>query len=303
MSFITISDNFSEPSSRVVKGGNYQDDDHFDIMNFQIEQWRKKVVGKYDFQQVCVDQPPSNFPPAWAILLHLRANAVRALLLRPFFFSNTTAAASRRNIQPGLNLITETIDMVYVLDGTTDIYRMHHPCFQHILATSCALLSLIVAYVEQNHSSLSAFLPDKFAESISRNFRKALSLANAYRKSSRASRRLWKRLVGMEQPLVESGLLQHMNTTGPDKSQQTIFSTNQQPSKMDKAYSTTKGLSMNDQLLMPTLIDLEQGYPFSADSDSQLDSLPGFGDLNMDWGIPLTDEMGTNNTSSLFWSI
>ncbi|KAH8886568.1 hypothetical protein GQ53DRAFT_619835, partial [Thozetella sp. PMI_491] len=207
MAFILISDKFSEPSSRVANGGAYEDDDEFDIMNFQIEQWRKKAVGSYGFQQIRAGQSPSGYPPAWAILLDLRANAVRELLLRPFFFSNTSAAASRRNIQPGLRLITDSIDVLSTLDKTTEIYRQHHPCFQHILATSCALLFLIVVYVEQNRASLGSDLPEGYGASVSRNFKNAYSLASTYSKSSRASKRLWKRLVLMKKLLIDAGLL------------------------------------------------------------------------------------------------
>lgn len=305
MSFIIISDKFSEPSSRVAKGGSYDDDDQFDIMNFQIEQWRKKVVGSYNFERIAVDQPPSSFPPAWAILLHLRANAVRKLLLRPFFFSTTSTAASRRNIQPGLNLITASIDMIHVLDKTTDIYRRHHPYFHHILATSCALMFLIIAYVEQNRLSLSTVLSDEFAHSITRNFTRALSLANAYRKSSRASRRLWKRLTGMERPLIEAGLLQRIDVLGSDKSQQTSCNAVHQPRRGDGIYSATRSASskVNDPPLETTFIDLQQDYPFSAGSESPPGSLPGLAELNMDWTVELPEEWGANNINNVFWNI
>ncbi|KAJ9148692.1 Zn(2)-C6 fungal-type DNA-binding domain protein [Pleurostoma richardsiae] len=74
-SFILISDKFSEPCAQVANGGAYDDDEEFDIMNFQIEQWRKKAVGSYGLPQSLAGQAPSSFPPAWAILLNLRGNA------------------------------------------------------------------------------------------------------------------------------------------------------------------------------------------------------------------------------------
>lgn len=306
MAFIIISDKFSEPSSRVAKGGSYDDDDEFDIMNFQIEQWRKKVVGSYNFGRISADQPPSSFPPAWAILLHLRANAVRKMLLRPFFFSTTSTAASRRNIQPGLNLITSSLDMLYTLDKTTDIYRRHHPYFLHILFTSCALMFLIIVYVEQNRPILSTVLSDEFTRSITRNFAKAHSLAKAYKGSSRASRRLWKQLNGMERPLIESGLMHRVDVLGSEKSQ--AASNVNQPLHQGREEGitlTTKHMpsKSGDPPLESAFIDLQQDYPFSRGSNSPPDSLPGFAELNMDWTVELSEEWGPNSTNSIFWNV
>ncbi|KAH8800273.1 hypothetical protein F5884DRAFT_686095 [Xylogone sp. PMI_703] len=309
MAFVLISDKFNEPSSRVANGGAYEDDDEFDIMNFQIEQWRKKAVGNYNFDRILTGQPPSAFPPVWAILLNLRANAVRELLLRPFFFSNTPTTASRRNIQPSLDLITDTIDALSVIDRTTDIYRRHRPCFQHVLKTSCALMFLIVAYVEQNRASLSTDLPDNFPQLIARNLRNALSLAGAYIKSSPASRRLWKRLRLMKKLLAEAGVLHIENLTG-DERPQASYSIPPQPAGADVAFpiarnSSTvrdaRGARINDPLPAPTLIDL--GYPFSADSSSPSDSIPAPmpHELSMDWMTSLSEDWALNNTNGLFW--
>ena len=230
ISFILISDKFSEPSTRVAKGGSYEDDDDFNIMNFQIEQWRQKAVSTFNFSQPTAWQAaPSTRPPWWTIVLYLRANSVRGLLLRPFFFpsrsssasssssSNSTvssgsansnaAEAGKRNISPGLELVSDTINMLSTLDRTTDLYRRQHPHFQHLLASACALLFLIVAFVEQNRVGLTTSLPEDFAGVVKRNFRKAFSLAAAYSNSSRASRRLWNRLLMLAEPLSRLGIL------------------------------------------------------------------------------------------------
>ena len=47
LSFILISDRFSEPISNAAKGEGYNDENSFELMSFQIEQWRKKAVGDY----------------------------------------------------------------------------------------------------------------------------------------------------------------------------------------------------------------------------------------------------------------
>lgn len=305
MTFVMISDKFSEPSLRVVNGGKYDDDDQFEIMNFQIEQWRKKTVGGYNFQHIYLDQSsPSNFPPAWAIFLHLRANSVRALLLRPFFLSSTFATSSNRNIRPGLDLITETIDMIYILDRKTDIYRTHHPCFQHILATCCALMFLIITYVEQNHSRLSGILFDDYPRSIDRNLKKAYALANAYSKSSKASKRLWKRLMRMEQPLAEVGLLFKDDFT-LDKGHRGNLQLSQQPDRAASANPTVQipPADVIKSPVLPKFVEFEHSYSFAGDTNSTPDSLLGVGELSGDWMAPLSEEWGVNSSNGLFWGM
>lgn len=70
LSFILISDRFSEPISSAAKGEGYNDESSFELMTFQIEQWRKKAVGEYSIAQCHTWQTdPSTIPPTWAILL------------------------------------------------------------------------------------------------------------------------------------------------------------------------------------------------------------------------------------------
>lgn len=72
LAFILISDKFSEPISRAAKGEKYDDEDVFEVMNFQAEQWRKKAVGNQSLDSIeAWHGNPSTRPPSWAILLDL----------------------------------------------------------------------------------------------------------------------------------------------------------------------------------------------------------------------------------------
>ncbi|PNP86007.1 hypothetical protein FNYG_01063 [Fusarium nygamai] len=105
MSFILISDKFHEPISRAAKGGKYPDDDSFEVLDFQIEQWRKRAVGHYSFcntSEWVTDL--TKRPPSWAIILHLRAESIRSLLLRPFFFTHADTASSKRHLRSAVEL-------------------------------------------------------------------------------------------------------------------------------------------------------------------------------------------------------
>lgn len=212
MSFTIMSQKFNEPICRVATGGTYEDDDAFEVTNFQIEQWRKRSLEKHNFSHPATWQAscPANMP-SWTIILYLRANAVRGILLRPFFLSSSpNTESSRRSIGPGLDIISDTVNILSVLDRSTDIYRKQHPFLQHFLGSACALLFLIIAFADQKcgaSSSSGDSIPAESWDAVGRNFKKAFGLASAYRDSSRVSRKLFDRLVMLKEPLTQLGIL------------------------------------------------------------------------------------------------
>ena len=216
---MAISDKFTALISRFANAAqSYEEDDTFEIINLQIEQWRKNSVGEYNMTQHGAWRTiPINRIPAWAILLNLRANAAHAMLLRPFFFSTKPTAVSRKNIEPALNLSADSINILWNLDKSTDIYRKQLPFYIHLLVSACALLALVIAHVTEHRATLEVDLPEDFAETVSRSFRKALSLTATYSRSSRASRKLWKRLVHIQEPLIRLGVLPPEPPSGPGR--------------------------------------------------------------------------------------
>ncbi|KAH8655851.1 hypothetical protein BX600DRAFT_470426 [Xylariales sp. PMI_506] len=320
--FILMSDKFCEPIARVAAGETYEDDDEFEIMNFQIEQWRQKSVGSYNIGQLRTGPPPNPnaYPPAWAIVLHLRAKAIRILLLRPFFLFNTPAEASHRNLQPALDLMAENIDTLCVLDRHTNIYRMHHACFHDILASTCALLFLIIAYVEQNRVSLIMEIQqDRLIESIARIFGNAFDLAAGYCKSSNASRRLWKRMVQMKKMLVDVGTLPiHKPEVGDggehqQQPQQHLYrAANQQPLLTDGNMASSRRLQphggawygngkRSDIGLEPAFMDFEQNSVICPSPESSIAGQGISQGFNVEWAVSLSENWQLNNGSGLFF--
>lgn len=212
MSFTIMSQKFNEPICRVATGGTYEDDDAFEVTNFQIEQWRKRSLEKQNFTHPSTWQasPPANMP-SWTIILYLRANAVRGILLRPFFLSSSlNTESSKRSIGPGLDIVSDTVNILSTLDRSTDIYRKQHPFLQHFLVSACALLFLIIAFADQKcgaSSSSGDSFPAESWDAVGRNFMKAFALASAYSDSSRMSRKLFDRLVMLKEPLTKLGIL------------------------------------------------------------------------------------------------
>lgn len=208
VSFIVLSDKFTSPISSIATTGQlFEEDDAFQVVNLQIEQRRKNSVGRLNLTQYGTRRSLRLADmPSWAILLNLRANAAYGMLLRPFFFAKMPTAAGKRNMQPALHIIFDTINILFDLEKSTDIYRKQHPNYQHLLASSSALMFLVVVYVEQNGTAAAVDLPDDFAYVVGQSYRKALHLATTYKTFSRASRRLSRRLILLKEPLHNLGI-------------------------------------------------------------------------------------------------
>lgn len=223
MAFLSISDKFGDWISRAVKGNLENGNDADEVLNFQLEQWRKRAVGNYSLREIRVWlADPALRPPSWAILLNLRAESVRSLLFRPFFFPLSNDEASKKQFQPALELVENVIHVLFGLDVNTDIYRKQHPYYQHLLASACALYFLLVSYVQWK-MSVSDPLPTELVCNLSSIFEMALTLAAKYINSSPASRRLWKRLLAMGKTLNNLGILSNDRGTENEQLAQSYY--------------------------------------------------------------------------------
>ncbi|EWG44807.1 hypothetical protein FVEG_05793 [Fusarium verticillioides 7600] len=309
--FTAISDKFSEPIIRGAKGTLCEDNDDFEFMNFQIEQWRKKSVGKFDFGPLqTMEHANATIPPAWAILLHLRAHAVRGILLRPFFFPNVPSDVSQRSIEPGIELVNCIVETLTRLNRYTDVYQKQHPPFQHILAAGCALLFLMLAYIQGNRDSVNDALPSNFFKQAKKNFENAYLLSSTYSKSSRAARRLQRRLGGMRDLLVQMGVVrpdeyptqegQNQPSTGTIMVAQNLqqngnasvnIPTSQDAQSMRLSRAT-------EELLDSAFLDMENDLPFAINSPASSDSMPWFGSGQFPMSM---DKWPTLSPGSLLW--
>lgn len=208
LSFILISDRFSEPISKAAKGEGYNDESSFELMSFQIEQWRKKAVGNYSIAQCRTWQTdPSTRPPTWAILLNLRAESVRSQILKPFFFTELDIGITKNHVRPATERVYDIIHVLHTLDATTDIYRKQHPFYQHILACTAGLAFLLMAFIKQNRDTMLPSLTPDLVESLGGSFSMCVALTTKYTSRSRSARRLAKRLIEMRRNLLSLGIL------------------------------------------------------------------------------------------------
>ncbi|KAF5675128.1 hypothetical protein FCIRC_7601 [Fusarium circinatum] len=208
LSFILISDRFSEPISNAAKGEGYNDENSFELMSFQIEQWRKKAVGDYTVANCQTwHTDPSSRPPTWTILLNLRAESVRSQLLKPFFFSELDIEITKNHVRPATDRVYDIIHVLHTLDATTDIYRKQHPYYQHILACTAGLAFLLIAFIKQNRATMLPSLTPDLIESLGGSFSMCVTLTTKYTHRSRSARRLAKRLIEMRRNLLSLGIL------------------------------------------------------------------------------------------------
>lgn len=207
LSFCLISEKIAEPITLAAKGQVCLDDDTFEISNYQVEQWRKKTLAGQNFippsewEVKCPDLAP------WTVLIYLRANTIKKLLLRPFFLPSAPVEVGKRNLEAGLDIIFETIDCLDCLDKNTDVYRLLHPHFQHLLTSASALLLLIVAFICQHRAEIDGGLQTKAQSVVTHRFPVVVNLAAKYKSSFRASTRLWKYLTSMKEVLRLHGFL------------------------------------------------------------------------------------------------
>ncbi|EUC28755.1 hypothetical protein COCCADRAFT_30046 [Bipolaris zeicola 26-R-13] len=220
ISYTFMSPKFEVPIHRVAAGATYEQDDAFELLNFQIDQWLKKAIDGHGIYHPSPETAvgvkptvdPSKPPSPVATLLYLRANAFRSIILRPFFLSGSHSNVSVKMIKPSMNIISDTIGVLSMLNSTTDVYKTQHPFFQHFLSSSCALLFLVVAYVRADRNRVvimqSADLLEPFPGLVKREVERALALATAYSTISQSSCRLAKRLRHLEEQLARPDFLQ-----------------------------------------------------------------------------------------------
>lgn len=292
LAFCTMADKVAQPISEAAKGHVCKDDENFDISNYQVESWRKKTLNDQNFIHPKDWSTKGASLVPWTILIYLRANTIRKLLLRPFFLPNARLDVAKRNMDTGLDIVSETIDSLDWLDKNTTIYRQLHPHFQHLLASACALLSLIVAFVCKHRAQMSAEMLQKVGQLVKLKYHCSLKLAAKYKSSFRASKRLWKHLFSMEEPFQLQGFLPGsppisipaaQKPSLPNESASVPQQVVPDPSSWHRFFPPPfEGLDFGDQRVLDLPVDESAKWLNSFDED-----LLAFGDADLSW--PLND--------------
>jgi hypothetical protein len=183
-----------------------EDEDLFDVINIQIDQWKDRFLAGLSFVHP-KDRVASFRPQSLPTLLYLHANLLRGLVVTSYFLSCSRLAGKRQMAQSGVEIARDTIAILSDLDATTDIYHKQHPIFQHFLASSVALLFLVIMHESGSKEHSETSIGERYnLANLSESIRRAFNLAEVYSKASSASERLWKRMKTMRERLSKLGI-------------------------------------------------------------------------------------------------
>lgn len=193
-------------NSRLLTANAMEDEDLFDVTNIQIDQWKERFLAGLSFVHP-KDRAANTRPQSLPTLLYLRANLLRGLVITSYFLSCSRLAGKKQMAQSGVEIAHDTIAILSDLDATTDIYHKQHPFFQHFLASSVALLFLVITHESGSKEYSETSIDEKFnLTSLSESVSRAFGLADAYSEASSASKRLWKRMKTMRGRLSKLGI-------------------------------------------------------------------------------------------------
>lgn len=209
LSFISLSDTFDDSISQATIAQGYNDEESFELMNFRIKGWMKKAVPDCSLARLQVANPMSQ-PPTWKVLLSLRAESVRSLLFKPYFFSKADVQMSKQYVQPAIEVLFDICNVLYNLN-TTDVYRKQQPFYHPLLASASGLGIVLTAFLQEHKSALLASISTKAASAMGRSYEMAVVLATGYAKKSRAARELSERLHGVRTSLLSLGMIRSSN--------------------------------------------------------------------------------------------
>lgn len=309
LSFILLRDKMNDPLARAAKAQRYDDEDAFEILTFQVEQWRKRAVGNHSTHLPWQLDPHSQ-PSSWTILLNLRAESVRSLLLQPHFFSRSDLQTSKKYLTPAIEVLFDVCNVLYNLNSTTDIYRKQQPYYQPLLASASALGFVLTSSLDRNRTVLLASLSADVAGAMGRSYEMAVALATGYAEKSRASLMLAKKLSTVRGNLVSFGMLKG-SSGGQGRSNAESFARvngggrqfpDNTPRAVPQRMSTARADSQMSRFQTESTPDMGTAMGTSAELESQLDVTSGTttessweDSLQVDWAADGGGSMFSDN--------
>lgn len=204
-------------NSRLLTADALEDEDLFDVTNIQIEQWKERYLTGLSFVHP-KGRLANSRPQSLPTLLYLRANLLRGLVVTSYFLSCSRLIGKKQMAQSGAEVACDTITVLWDLHKTTDIYHKQHPFFQHFLASSVALLFLVMMHESDSEENSTTSIGERFdLKYLSTSISQAFNLAEAYSDASSASERLWNRMRSMGERLSRLGIYYTSDHSKPDR--------------------------------------------------------------------------------------
>ncbi|KAL6689898.1 hypothetical protein J3F84DRAFT_398770 [Trichoderma pleuroticola] len=177
-------------NSRLLTADALEDEDLFDVTNIQIDQWKERYLTGLSFIHP-KDRVANSRPQSLPTLLYLRANLLRGLVVTSYFLSCSRLIGKKQMAESGTEIACDTITSI----------------FQHFLASSVALLFLVIMYESDPDGYSHTSTGERFdLKDLSTSISHAFTLAEDYSEASSASERLWNRMKSMKERLSRLGI-------------------------------------------------------------------------------------------------
>ncbi|KAK7455501.1 hypothetical protein CaCOL14_012586 [Colletotrichum acutatum] len=176
-------------------------DDEISYLLYRIDQWYEdlpedlRLSSNEQTASPNTNSATSRGLQRLQVLLHLRANQMKILLLQPFLHSTSSLKSNKSKVQSLVNLAKDTIQMLDSLNKSTDVYQNQQMCFNHFLVSALGVIFLVVALSPTEHGA-----------SVRDEFHTALDLIRGLSARSYVSSRLWRRISDLRLAWRKLGL-------------------------------------------------------------------------------------------------
>jgi hypothetical protein len=164
---------------------------------YQLEQWEKGIPEELQFSHADHTDMKTTF---LRTVLHLRANQMRIIMIRPFLYSSLSSTTHLGKCLTAMEVAGDTIQIIADLHVQSDMYRRQQALFNHFLVSALGLLYvLIIRYtVKEPLAPITddRLSPDALAKAYGRLFR-GLDILGSLGETNSTPRGLYKKLFSI----------------------------------------------------------------------------------------------------------
>jgi hypothetical protein len=134
---------------------------------FQLDQWQQSIPEELHFSHADINDTRSTL---LLTVLRLRANQMRAVMIRPFLYAGPNITAQLGKSHAAVDVASDTIQIIADLHARSDIYRRQQALFNYFLVSALGVLyALIVRETRRETSSIASdrLSPADFAQAKS----------------------------------------------------------------------------------------------------------------------------------------
>ncbi|KAF9879651.1 fungal specific transcription factor domain-containing protein [Colletotrichum karsti] len=131
-------------------------DDEISYLLYLIDRWYEELPESLRLSQDWESREwtqATRVPQRLQLLLHLRTNQMKILLLQPILHSPSSLKANKSKVQSLIRFAKDTIRKLHSLNKSTDIYQTQQMCFNHFLVSALGVIFLVVALAPSEYGS------------------------------------------------------------------------------------------------------------------------------------------------------